>query len=520
MKNNLLFILLFITSLPLFSQQLASGFVFEDTNGNGRKDRREAGIADVAVSNGTDVVLTRSDGSYRIPVKSGNTLFVIKPAGYKPALNDDFIPQFYYHYKPEGSPNNYTYKGVLPTGELPRSIDFALHRYDEPESFTAIVFGDPQPYSMDDLDYFTRKIVEDVEKSHNTLFGISLGDIVGDNLDLQPVYKERMRHLQLPWYNVMGNHDMNYDAPTDDLSDETFEKNFGSANYAFNYGNAHFIVLDNILYPDPRDGKGYWGGYRLDQLLFLENDLKHVPKDKLIVLSQHIQMKELAGYREADRKRLFDLLKDYENVLVMSAHTHLQDQIEYTSAEGWLGKKPLHEYNVGTTSGDWYSGKKDEKGLPDATMRDGTPQGYAFLHVQNNQYSVDYKVAGKDADHQMHIYAPKVVQFKGRNTSRIMVNFFMGSPKDLVEYRIGNGDWQKMRYLEAADPSYSVKLIEWDFADKLLPGRRPSNAVNSTHLWQGAIKTDLSPGEHQIEVRATDRYGKKHYGKKSYRILE
>ena len=355
MKNNLLFILLFITSLPLFSQQLASGFVFEDTNGNGRKDRREAGIDGVAVSNGTDVVLTRSDGSYRIPVKSGNTLFVIKPAGYKPALNDDFIPQFYYHYKPEGSLNNYTYKGVMPTGELLRSIDFALHQYNEPENFTAIVFGDPQPYSMDDLDYFTRKIVEDVEKSHNTLFGISLGDIVGDNLDLQPVYKERMRHLQLPWYNVMGNHDMNYDAPSDDLSDETFEKNFGSANYAFNYGNAHFIVLDNILYPDPRDGNGYWGGYRLDQLLFLENDLKHVPKDKLIVLSQHIQMKELAGYREADRKRLFDLLKDYENVLVMSAHTHLQDQIEYTSAEGWLGKKPLHEYNVGTTSGDWYS---------------------------------------------------------------------------------------------------------------------------------------------------------------------
>ena len=80
MKNNLLFILLFITSLPLFSQELAGGFVFEDTNRNGRKDRRETGIADVAVSNGTDVVLTRSDGSYRIPVKSGNTLFVIKPA--------------------------------------------------------------------------------------------------------------------------------------------------------------------------------------------------------------------------------------------------------------------------------------------------------------------------------------------------------------------------------------------------------------------------------------------------------
>ena len=155
-KKKLIFFFLFFSTLPLFSQQLATGFVFEDSNGNGRKERREPGIAGVAVSNGTDVVLTRDDGSYRIPVKSGNTLFVIKPEGYQPAVNEDFIPQFYYHYKPDGSPDNYTYKGVAPTGELPRSVDFALYRYDEPEAFTAIVFGDPQPYSMDDLDYFSR----------------------------------------------------------------------------------------------------------------------------------------------------------------------------------------------------------------------------------------------------------------------------------------------------------------------------------------------------------------------------
>ena len=326
--------------------------------------------------------------------------------------------------------------------------------------------------------------------------------------------------MQLPWYNVMGNHDMNYDAPTDALSDETFEMNFGSANYAFNYGHAHFIVLDNILYPDPRDGKGYWGGYRLDQLLFLENDLKHVPKDKLIVLSQHIHMKNLSGYREGDRQRLFDLLKEFDNVLVMSAHTHLQEQIEYTSAEGWMGRKPLHEYNAGTTSGDWYSGKKDANGLPDATMRDGTPQGYAFLHINGNHYSVDYKVAGREQEYQMNIHAPKVVPHKGRSSSQIVVNFFMGSRNDPVEYRIGNGKWVKMQYIEAADPSYSAKLFEWDFTDRLLPGRRPSNAVNSTHLWQGPIKTNLPPGEHLIEVRATDRYGKQHYGKRSYQILE
>ena len=522
MQKNLLVLTLLFSSILVYSQQTAKGYVYEDVNGNGRKDRREAGIPNIAVSNGTDVVLTDSKGFYTLPVSDGNTIFVIKPSGYKTPVDENFIPLFYYHHKPEGSPNSFTYKGISPTGNLPKSVDFALYKQDEPENFTAIIFGDPQPYSIQDMDYFTEKIVNDVKKTNKTLFGISLGDIVGDNLDLQPVYKERMRRLQLPWYNVMGNHDMNYDAPSDELSDETFEKNFGSANYAFNYGKAHFIILDNILYPDPRDSKGYWGGYREDQLIFLENSLNHVPKDKLVILSQHIHMKDNSGgsYRLEDRQRLFDLLKDYENVLIMSAHTHYQDQIEYTEAEGWKGKKPLHEYNVGTTSGDWYSGKLDEKGLPDATMRDGTPQGYAFLNINGNQYDVDYKVAGRESDYQMNIFAPKVVPHKGRTTSQIVVNFFMGSPNDLVEYRIDEGEWRTMRYVSAPDLNYLAKLLEWDFTEELLPGRRPSNPVNSTHVWISPVQTDLPPGGHTIEVRATDRYGKIHFGKRTYSILE
>lgn len=521
MKKNLLTIIALFVVSAAFSQQVASGFVYNDVNKNGRKDRRETGIANVAVSNGSDVVLTDSKGFYSLPVSDDNTIFVIKPSGYKTSVNEDFIPQFYYHHKPNGSPETFTYKGVPPSGKLPKSIDFALYKYNEPEKFTAIVFGDPQPYSIQDLDYFSKKIVADVQKKQNTLFGISLGDIVGDNLSLHPIYKERMRALQLPWYNVMGNHDMNYDAPTDKLSDETFEQNFGIANYAFNYGDAHFIILDNILYPDPRGGKGYWGGFREDQIEFLKNDLKFVPKDKLVVVSFHIQIDHSeAGFRYSDRQQLFDLLKDYENVLVMSAHTHYQKQSFFTAEHGWKGAKPLHEYNVGTTSGDWYSGKLDANGLPDATMRDGTPQGYTFLNISGNQYDVDYRVAGKEADYQMNIFAPKVVPYKGRTTSQIFVNFFMGGKNDVVEYRIDNGEWRKMRYTEEVDPSYQALLFEWDFTDKLLPGRRPSNAVNSSHLWTGNLQLDLAPGVHIIEVRATDMYGKTHIGKRNYTILE
>ena len=514
-------IVLFAVYGQLVQAQALGGYVYEDLNKNNKKERREKGIANVAVSNGEDVVVTNSRGYYSIPVKDGQTVFVIKPAGYQFPLDSFYLPQFYYHYRPQGSPGYFKYKGIAPTGPLPRQVDFAMYRYNEPTDFSAVVFGDPQPYSIADLDAFSKKIVADVQKRPNTLFGISLGDIVGDNLDFQPVYKERMRPLQLAWYNVMGNHDMNYDAKTDDMSDETFQKNFGLANYAFNYGNAHFIILDDILYPDPRDGNGYWAGYREDQFTFLENNLKFVPKDKLIVLSQHIQMKDTTGngFRQEDKRRLFSLLKDYENVVALSAHTHFQEQLFYTGKDGWHGAKPLHEYNVGTTSGDWYSGVKDANGVPDATMRDGTPQGYAFLNVKGNQYSFDYKVAGQPAELQMNIYAPRVVRHRGNTSSQIFVNFFMGAKGDVVEYRVGNGKWYKMNYVETVDPSYYLKLVEWDVTDTLLPGRRPSMPVSSTHLWSGRMLPNLPVGEHVIEVRATDRYGKTHFGKRSYRVL-
>lgn len=521
MRRNILLLFAFIASFSISAQQVVSGYVYDDVNKNGRKDRREKGISGVAVSNGVEVTVTNDKGYYTLPVETDNTIFVIKPEGYKLPVDESFIPVYYYHHKPMGSPESLRYKGVSATGKLPKSVDFALYKYNELKDFSVVVFGDPQPYSVQDLDYFSQKIVADVQKTDKTLFGISLGDIVGDNLDLHPIYKERMKVLQLPWYNVMGNHDMNFDAPSDMLSDETFQKNFGLANLAFNYGDAHFVILDNILYPDPRDGEGYWGGYREDQLQFLENDLKLVPKNKLVVLSQHIQMKDNTGnsYRLEDRQRIFDLLKDFENVLIMSAHTHLQDQIEYTEVHGWKGKRPLHEYNAGTTSGDWYSGKLDVNGLPDATMRDGTPQGYAFLNIKGNQYDIDYKVAGSNADYQMNIYAPKVVPLNRRTSSQIVVNFFMGSKGDVVEYRIDNGEWRPMRYVETIDPSYMMKLFEWDFTEELIPGRRPSNAVNSTHLWAGGIQSNLEPGEHTIYVRATDRFGKTHFGQKTYKIL-
>ena len=511
-----------LASCYVQAQSIAKGYVYEDLNKNGKRDKKEKGIAGVAVSNGLHVVATDAQGFYQLPVGNDHLIFISKPVGYQVPLDANNLPRYYYNHKPAGSPADFKYQGVAPTGALPKEINFALYAYAEDDNYTALLFGDPQPRTAEELGYFAKGIVSEVENIKGIRLGISLGDLVSDALDLHRPYIEVMKRIGLPWYNVMGNHDMNFEAKADSLSDETFEAHFGPANYSFNYGQVHYLILDDILYPDPRDGKGYWGGFTQRQLDYIENDLKLVSKDKLIILSFHIPLQQYDdSYRIEDRQRLFRILKDFNNTLILSAHTHLQRNDFYTKADGWLQDKPLHEYNAGTTSGDWYSGMFNEQGVPASTMRDGTLKGYAFLHFQGNRYSIEYKVAGKPKEYQMELYAPKVVPYQRTyGWAGIYANFFMGTANDVVEYRIDNGQWMKLNKVNSADPSFEASWYEWDTLDKLVPGRRPSNAVDCTHLWMATFPTDLTLGEHHIEVKATDRYGKSYVQSRKINVQE
>lgn len=521
MKNKLILPALLLGAL-YFAQSTVSGYVFEDKNRNGIRDRNEKGVANVAVSNSTQVVLTDAKGRYTLPVQQDNIVFVVKPAGFSVPLNDKNQPQFYYNHKPAGSPAGYKYAGVAASGPISGDVNFPLQRKAEQTDFQIIVFGDPQPYTLQEVDFFKKGIISEVKNNRkNAVFGITLGDLVGDDLTLHPAYADAVKEIGLPWYNVMGNHDMNYEAKEDRLSDETFERNFGPNNYSFNYGNVHFIVLDNIQYPDPRDGKGYQGGFRPDQLEFVKNDLAVVDKNKLVVVAFHIQLMpqgEGDHFRSQDRQQLFDLLQPFENVLMMSAHTHTQTQLFYSKNHGWNGAKDLHEFNAGTTSGDWYSGTVDRTGVPESTMRDGTPRGYSFINFKNNQYEIKYKAAGASEDYQIHLYVPKVIASK-RNSARIVANFFMGTENDVVEYRVDDGAWKTMDYTKTIDPNFMASVMKWDTTGTLFPGRRPSNPEVSNHMWSAAFPK-LQPGQHKVEVRAKDRYGNVYNSSENFMVAE
>ena len=89
-------------------------------------DNNEIGIPDVYVSNGVEIVKTDKDGKYKIPVSDDAIIFVIKPRNWMTPINDLNLPQFYYIHKPNGSPSNFTFKGVDATGPLPKNINFPL----------------------------------------------------------------------------------------------------------------------------------------------------------------------------------------------------------------------------------------------------------------------------------------------------------------------------------------------------------------------------------------------------------
>ncbi|MDR8392295.1 calcineurin-like phosphoesterase family protein [Aliifodinibius sp. S!AR15-10] len=519
--TSILFALLFLLSGWATAQQTASGVVFEDENGNSKKEKAEPGIASVTVSNGRDVVLTDEDGRYSLPVDEDDILFVIKPSGYRLPVNERNLPQFYYNHKPKGSPE-LDFPGVEPTGPLPESVNFPLIKAEQKKDFKMLVFGDPQHYSEQEVEYFDRDIVSEVAEIEGYDFGISLGDLVGDDLDLFDPYTKSVARVGIPWFNVYGNHDMNFDAESDQYADETFERVFGPATYSFNHGQVHFIVLDDVFYPRADGESGYIGGFTGEQLTFIENDLEHVPKDHLVVLAFHIPLIVPEGrhtFRIEERNHLFDLLKEYPKTLSLSAHTHIQQFEFFGNESGWHRENPHIHYNVGTTSGDWWSGVPDQRGIPPTLMRDGTPNGYATITFEGNEFTLDYRAADYEESHRMSIWGPEVVPQDSWHGAELYVNYFMGNEKTKVEYRVADNDWRSMSKVEESDPYVAQLRQKWDTSESLLAGKRPSNPVISSHLWSAGVPNNLPVGEQTIQVRVTDMFGRQFHDTFNYEVV-
>ena len=511
----------------LAQSPVPGGVVYEDANGNGLRDAGERGVAGAAVSNGRDVVRTDAGGRYALPMAPGQTIFVIKPAGWQAPDGADGLPAFWCQQPVERSSG--LRHGGLPAGSLQPQVDFGLRKADAADAdLEVLVFADPQPKSHVDVDYYRRDIVEPLRGKTRAALGLTLGDIVDDDLSLYPDIKAVTASLRVPWLHVAGNHDMDIDAKDDADALQTFRHHFGPDTFAWEEARATFVLLDDVIH-QPEAKPAYVGGFRDDQFAFLEAYLPTVPKDRLLVLGVHIPLFEPAGrdtFRDADRERLFALLRHFPHVLVLSAHSHTQQHRFHDANTGWHGAQPLHEYNVGASCGAFWSGVKDADGIPDSTMADGTPNGHATLEVsEDGRYALAWHPARLPDDdptitEAMALHAPKVLRRGAYPAWGVYANVFMGRDDTRAEYRVDDGDWKPMAKVSQPDPRLLVENMRDDLADALRGYDRSPEAKPSTHLWRGALPTDLPVGGHRVEVRAFDAWQGEQRASTTYRLQE
>lgn len=482
-------------------------FVFRDDNRNGSRDAGEPGLPGVAVSDGERLVRSAPDGRYVLAARPGKTLFVIKPANYDLPRRADGLPDSF--------SNQASTLAGLRFGGVPASDDacrsFALwpRQSDAGAPLSVLLFGDPQPKSAIDVDYYRRDIIEPLQGRVQARLAISLGDIVHDDLSLFAPVRALDATLDLPWLYAAGNHDLDFDAPDDAHSLESFRNRFGPDTFAWEEPLANFIVLDDVVYL-PGEQPDYIGGLREAQFAFLQAYLAGSDKSKLLVIGAHIPLYPAEGGRENfradDRRRLFALLAPFRDVLLLTAHSHTQNHWRHGPDTGWHGAGRLHEYNAGAACGGYWSGTKDAEGIPDSIMSDGTPNGYARLQVTPGDYRLQWFNARERPNRAMSLHAPAVLRQGAYPGFALTANVFMAGPDTVVEARIDDGPWRPMRRVSRPDPAVLGINDADDRSPVLRAYDRTPEATPSSHLWRIALPTDLAPGTHRYEVRARDAW--------------
>ena len=510
-----------------------SGTVFEDKDGSG-VFRANPGLPGVLVSNGRDIAVTGPDGRYTLPLPDEATIFVIKPAGFVPPVEPlTSLPRFYRHHYPKGSPAelNLTFEGLAPTGPLPASVDFPLRRQDEPKAFNVILVTDPQPETGAEVDFIREDLIEALA-GVDAKFGLTAGDIMFDDLSLYPRSNAIIGTIGLPWWNVGGNHDLNFEAPDRKLSRETFKRVFGPNYYAFFYGQTLFLMLDDVNYlgfdPHKAGGAGKYEG-RLDQgqLEFVRNVLAQTPDDTLIVIVMHIPIRTSLDNEPdknlQDRDAFFALFEGRRYTVSFSGHTHTTEHHYFDAADGWKGAAPHHHHVLTALSGSWWSGPFDHRGVASADSRDGTPNGFHILSVDGPSYTTRFVPAkepngrqirlsiesrfhgiGRDADRdirQVRLLGSPIPR-DALGASTLIANVFDGGEKTKVKMVIGDRAPIEMTRRARPDP-----FVQEVFARNEATKKAWVKAEDSSHIWTARLPGDLKPGTYPVMVEATGEYG-------------
>tara|TARA_B100000029_G_scaffold161733_1_gene157752 strand:+ start:1105 stop:2790 length:1686 start_codon:yes stop_codon:yes gene_type:complete len=519
--------------------QTAQGVVYADTNNNGMRESYEIGIANVALSNGCDVAISNSDGRYEISVAPTEIIFLSKPANYLVPVDETNVPQFFYKHYPNGTPAQiagtsveWMWPVIEATGPLPTSVDFPLIPMESEIEFLAHGFADTQAQYETGQDMIREDLVNPlINNPFGVEFGLTVGDVVFDNLELYDRHKAMMGLMGIPQWYLPGNHDMNFESPNAQFANETYKKHFGPPYYSFDYGNVHFVALNNVEYAGAGNefsSSVYRGYISAVQLQWLRNDLAQVPMDKLIVIASHIPLIAeaddgvspiLTGPNTENFVELLEILEPFENIYGLAGHdTSNSFKVQVNHQHGWNGK-PWIAHTLGEVRGSgWTRGPRDFRGVRDAIMEDGNPNGFYVLKFNNVDLVPEFIPFPSSADgtNRMRIMLDPPLALSELNGihrgvlqagTKLVVNLFDGGIRDSVRASINGNEEILMAYRVRTDPFIETLYEEFRGTDDAYP-----TPDRSSHIWEVAIPENLSTGLHHIVVRSTDEFGQSQRG--------
>lgn len=497
-------------------------------------------IAGVSVSDGVFVTATDDEGRYYLSsLKQRGYVFITVPAGYRAAVNRT-IPQFFRRLS--GSPQTYEQRSFVlapETNERHRMIVFTdTHLANRTNDIHQFENG----FKAD-----LRKQIAQAKAEGVSLYAMALGDLTWDEYwyknSYQPShYVRQMADLDIPIYNIPGNHDNDPYVADDFESENPWRENLGPTYYSFDIGDIHYIQLDNTLFTNTGGAQGtvgkldYTEGLTADQLRWLEADLQRVPAGKTVFVGMHIQFTN--RYRIADgklswsyampadcRAKMLDLLAPY-TVHFVTGHTHINYANRITER--------MTEHNIAAVCATWWWTGNYTNGRTQM-CRDGAPAGYGLFEIGTagaDDVQWHYQGIGKAADYQFRAYdlnrclitrdkyCPNIKNDFGtvsaeffsqyangydrpRSDNAVLINVFNWNEKWKVEVReVETGKQLPVEQVDTYDPLHTIHFNMNRMNTNSTAMTFPT--LLTSHMFEAVCSSPTTT----LEITVTDEFGR------------
>jgi C terminal of Calcineurin-like phosphoesterase/N terminal of Calcineurin-like phosphoesterase/Calcineurin-like phosphoesterase len=442
----------------------------------GRVRAGTRGVPNVAISDGLAVVSTDANGDF--------DLVTARDAFVRCSIPGDYT----INTQENGTARLFQKVSAGTNGEASMLFDLKP-RTESAERHAFLVLADPQTQNTRETGLFHAETVPDVQallKSRGEMptFGVGCGDMMFDDLSLFPEYERAVTRMGVPFFQVIGNHDLDLLGRSDETASVEFFDRYGPTYYSFNVGAMHYIVLDDVMW----HGSGYIGYVDETQLEWLESDLKRVERGCPVVVFMHVPLLSTQYRRREEsapntintvtnRLAIYRMLAPYK-AHVMSGHTHENENVL---------ENGVFEHIHGAVCGAWWTGP---------IAHDGSTNGYGVYDVRGDDLRWYYKSTGKPATHQMRIYGPGA---DAKQSGALIANIWNWDPQWQVTWSEDGQSRGPMERYKGLDP-LSVELHAGPDKPK---GREWVEPVPTDHLF----RCTPSASARDVRVEAIDRFG-------------